>query len=120
MRCRWLWLLVLFLLLPFGVKAQDRDPWYFQTDSDYRFLIPDKAQHFYGSQLLSTELGVPVTLALGLAWELLEASQGDFVSGRDLAADALGAMAARFPAGRVSLLWNIERKEIWLRLAVPL
>ena len=117
---RWALWLALFLLLPFGIRAQSRDPWYFQTDSDYRFLLPDKAQHFYGSELLSTELGVPLALARGLAWEFLEASQGDFVSRRDLAADALGAMAAKLPAGRVSLLWNTERREVWLRVTVPL
>jgi hypothetical protein len=122
----WSWFLfvaalALSLALPFGcqVEAGSFDPWYFQTDRDVRFLVPDKAQHFYGSQLLASRLGPASALLAGVAWELVEAASGGFVSGRDLAADALGVLASRLGPGRLVVVWRKEPAEIRILVSLP-
>ena len=128
------WVMMALCCMFGTIMSQNYDPWYFQTDTDVRFLIPDKAQHFYGSQLLSSKVGPVKAIACGVLWELLEARMGDFVSGRDLIADVLGVIASRLD-NKVSALrttsrlegdlrlwieWDKERGEIMLKLGVRL
>lgn len=113
------WVLVILCCMFGTVMSQNYDPWYFQTDTDVRFLLPDKAQHFYGSQLLSSKVGPAKAIACGVLWELLEARMGDFVSGRDLIADVLGVVASRLN-NRLWIEWDNERGEIMLKLGVRL
>jgi hypothetical protein len=93
-------------------KAEQTDPWYFQTDTHAGFMIPDKAQHFWGSYLLSAEVDPWLSLAAGLAWEIYQDRKGDHVSERDLLANLLGVIGGRLPAGRLSVLWNKTEENI--------
>lgn len=96
-----------------GVPAQ-ADPWYYQTDSSIEFWIPDKAQHFYGSQLL-VESGVsPLVVFLGGL--LYESQQREF-SERDLLANTLGILAAHIP---LTIDYSTVDKEIMLIIVVRL
>lgn len=96
----------------FSATAQ-ADPWYYQTDESIEFWVPDKAQHFYGSQLL-TESGVnPVMVFIGGL--LYEAQQKEF-SERDLLMNVLGILAAHLP---IAVDYSTLDKEIILKIAVP-
>ena len=99
----WLVILILLIGLPFTCHIPARagafdppatDPWYCQSDSDWRFLCPDKVQHFYGSLLL-VEVGLhPVTaFVVGFAYEVYQAETGIGFSGRDLIANGFGVLA---------------------------
>ena len=104
-------LMLIFFLLTVTVEA---DPWYYQTDNVIEFWVPDKAQHFYGSQLM-TEAGVNPLLVFvgGIFYEL---SQSEF-SERDVLANTLGIIAGqhRFI---MAVDYSTVREEIILRIAV--
>ncbi len=70
------------------------DPWYCQSDHDWRFMLPDKVQHYYGSQLL-VELGLhPATaFAVGFVYELYQGETGTGFSCRDMLANSVGLLA---------------------------
>ena len=100
---------------------QTTDNWYFQTDLDIRFLIPDKATHFLGSYGLSKIIGPAPAFVSGIVWEYYQYQTGGLFSRRDLLADALGvASAVLSPRGPPCLLvtWDKSERVIWLRLAV--
>ncbi len=98
------------VLLPILAQA---DPWYYQTDESIEFWVPDKAQHFYGSQLL-TESGVnPIIVFIGGL--LYEAQQKEF-SERDLLMNVLGILAAHIP---IAVDYSTLDKEIRLRIILP-
>jgi len=87
------------------------DPWYYQTnDRGLTFMVPDKAQHYWGTRVL-VEIAKPympdamacaLALAAGFAWEVKDSytSLGTPGNGsvgfscRDLIADLLGAGGA--------------------------
>lgn len=94
-----------------GASAFDlpkKDPWFFQsTEAGYIFSVPDKAQHYYGSMLLTStfrrfslpaqKFTVPVlALTAGFFWEVWQESKGIGFSNRDLIADALGVVTSNF------------------------
>jgi hypothetical protein len=83
----------------------DMDPWYYYDHSRVSFWVPDKAQHFWGSQLLATELPWLYAFGLGLAYELHQERQGVGFSCRDLVANGLGVAAAKL---------NNRRFKLWL------
>jgi len=74
-----------------GASAFDlpkKDPWFFQsTEAGYVFSVPDKAQHYYGSMLLTStfrrfplpaeKVTVPVlAFTAGFFWEVWQESRG--------------------------------------------
>jgi hypothetical protein len=105
-------------LSPVIARSDNPDPWFFQTDSDYRFLIPDKGSHFYGSQLLAEKFGPVLAFSAGLSYEIYQNSIGVGFSTRDLFADALGCLSSQLTSPKLYVTWDVETKVIWLRLAV--
>lgn len=81
------------------------DNWYFQTDTDSRFLVPDKIQHFYGSRILSDKVGPIAAIVAGLLWEIAQERAGGMFSGRDLVANGFGVLSNRIrgPTGLYAL-----------------
>lgn len=107
-------------VLWFGLAdAKNYDPWYYQNDRDYQFVVPDKAQHFYGSMLLADRVGPVLAMIAGVVWEVGEASLGDFISLRDLGADLAGIVASR-ASGRLWLGWDTVDKTIILHYSVAI
>ena len=106
-------LVLIFFLLAVTAKA---DPWYYQADDAVEFWMPDKAQHFYGSQIM-TEAGVnPVLVFIGgIFYEL---SQPEF-SERDVLANTLGIIAGQHRL-QMAVDYSTEREEIILRITVSL
>ena len=113
-------LIFAFMAVPLSVSGfdlPDRDPWYHQNDSRVNFWIPDKAQHYWGSQFLG-ELAnqIPMTdnewtapilaLGAGLMWEVYQEQQGVGFSERDLIADVLGVVSSQV---------NSDDIFVWLR-----
>jgi uncharacterized protein YfiM (DUF2279 family) len=92
------------------------DPWYYQSNEQgYLFMVPDKAQHFYGSALLNEinrrlilrgddAAASLFTLTLGVMYEVYQDSQGIGFSKRDVVADVLGVAASQLSSKRV-VLW---------------
>lgn len=95
----------------------DYDPWYYQSHGQgYLFLIPDKAQHFYGSAAVNEcakqlplpgirILGPVLSLTAGFMYEVYQDQKGIGFSERDMLADALGIAASQF---------STEQLTIWL------
>ena len=118
-------LVLIFLTLTgpvqsFNVPAEDVDPWYYQDDRP-AFWIPDKAQHFYGSQLLVESGWHPAAaLGAGFLFEAWQDSQGIGFSWRDFAADALGVLAGQVNSDRAFILviYSTEQEVIQLRLVI--
>ena len=106
-------LILIFFLL--GATAQ-ADPWYYQTDDVIEFWVPDKAQHFYGSQLM-IEIGINPLLVFvsGIFYEL---SQSEF-SERDVLANILGIIAGQHKV-TMAVDYSTVREEIVLRMVVRL
>ena len=72
------------------------DPWYYETDSDWRFAVPDKFQHFWGSAFLSYMTDPTIAFLCGVGKEIydLKVAKVGF-SYRDLIADFLGIVSER-------------------------
>lgn len=83
------------------------DPWYYQSNEKLTFMVPDKAQHYYGSyvlseicgKVLSKKRGAYVAFIFGFLWEIRDSktSLGNGVVGfsyRDLIADGLGVISS--------------------------
>jgi len=105
---------ILIATILFGISSASafdlpkRDPWYFQSnDAGYIFSIPDKAQHYYGSRLVTSvfsrfplpvkKISVPIlAFTSGFFWEVWQESRGIGFSKRDLFADALGVVTSTF------------------------
>jgi len=100
--------------------AYASDPWYFQTDTHVGFVVPDKAQHFWGSWALAEKAGPVSALVVGVLWELYQDRKGDHICARDLLADGLGVLSAEFAPGRMAVVWDTETKTIFLRCTVGL
>ncbi len=102
--------LVLFLALSPAEESQadppKYDPWYYVDDGTYKFIVPDKFQHFYGSAVLTELIGPMPALALGFAKEVYDDSEAKVgFSMKDIAADALGVMSAKFARSESVKLW---------------
>ena len=131
-------LLVLLVLLAAhpaqGFDLPKYDPWYYQSNEQgYRFTIPDKAQHFYGSALInefSKQLPLPgieilgpiLSLTAGFMWETYQDQKGIGFSERDLAADAMGIVASQLSSEHMSLWlhYSTTEKVIMFKVAMRL
>lgn len=100
------------------------DPFYYQSNSKgLMYFIPDKAQHYYGSQLLSEvsshlpflparEVTAPLlAFSIGFFWEVYQESQGIGFSERDLLADALGVLASKANRGNTVMYLNYSSSD---------
>jgi hypothetical protein len=110
------------------------DPWYYHSDEQgYRFAVPDKVQHFYGSVIVnefSKQLPLPgievlgpiLSLTAGFMWETYQDQKGIGFSERDLAADAMGVIASQLSSNHLSfwLDYSTTEQVIMFKLAVKL
>lgn len=105
-----------FVLLVLGIfsfpaeesKAESPkyDPWYYVHSSEYDFIVPDKFQHFYGSAILTEIIGPMPALAFGMLKEVHDDT--DKLVGfsmKDITADVLGIMSAKFARSENIKLW---------------
>lgn len=104
-----LFLPLLFMLTATGAGGFDlpaSDPWYHQSNDKFGFMVPDKAQHYWGSRLLAAALDrLPLpgklviypllAFAAGLGYEMWQEHRGIGLSVRDLAANVLGIAGQR-------------------------
>lgn len=100
-------------------------------------MVPDKAQHYWGSyvlnevcgKVLGKELGAAMTFALGFIWEVKdsETSLGTANSGvvgfsyRDLIADGLGVVSSLVNNSRTVVMYvdySTAREEISFNIAM--
>ncbi len=82
------------------------DPWYYVDGSKYRFIVPDKFQHFYGSAILTKIIGPMPALAFGVVKEVYDDEVAEVgFSIKDIAADALGVMSVKFAKTKTVHLW---------------
>ncbi len=87
-------------------ESPKHDPWYYVNDSEYKFIVPDKFQHFYGSAVLTELIGPMPALAFGFIKEIHDDSEARVgFSMKDIAADALGIMSAKFARTESIKLW---------------
>ena len=103
-------LLVLFFSLSPIMECQadppKNDPWYYVHDKAYKFVVPDKFQHFYGSAMLTEIIGPMPALAFGFIKEVHDDSEANVgFSVKDIAADALGVMSAKLAKTNSVKLW---------------
>lgn len=98
----------LFFIAPAAnsFELPNHDPWFYQsTEQGYLFMIPDKAQHAWGSMLLNNtfkELNLPaekisaplLSFAAGFFYEVYQENQGLGFSQRDLVSDVAGILAS--------------------------
>lgn len=110
------------------------DPWFYQShEQGYRFAIPDKAQHFYGSVAVnefSKQLPLPgieilgpiLSLTAGFMWETYQDQKGIGFSERDFAADAMGVAASQLSSEHLSfwLDYSTTEQVIMFRVAMKL
>jgi hypothetical protein len=87
-------LALLLLLFLCWHRCHADEPWYYCDPSDYRFIVPDKMQHFYGCYGLTLIADWPAAAVLAVSKECLDAAEGQAFSKTDLVADALGIAAA--------------------------
>jgi hypothetical protein len=131
-------LLVLVLLVSAhpaqGFDLPKYDPWYYQShEQGYAFMIPDKAQHFYGSAMVnefSKQLPLPgidilgpiLSLTAGFMWETYQDQKGIGFSQRDLAADAMGIAASQLSSEHMSfwLDYSTTEQVIMFKVAMRL
>jgi len=101
------------------------DPWYYQDHRHISFWVPDKAQHYWGSQLLcdnlkslpfpNKEASTPfIAFGLGFLYEVYQERQGIGFSDRDLIADALGVVSSVVNSDnfKLWLSYDVVKKEI--------
>jgi len=99
------------------------DPWYY-VDATYKFSVPDKFQHFWGSAALTEILGPMPALALGITKEIYDdkKTKAGF-SSRDIVADILGVVSAKLTeTDKVSLWldWRPEDDAIIVQIGIGL
>ena len=120
------------LLLSKSVNAFDPptcgDPWYYQSNNrGLTFMIPDKAQHYWGSYALSItgskymgdKVGTLTAAALGFLWEVKDDKEGNGFSYKDLIADYLGVVSSIVNKNKDIKLWldySTIDKEITLNI----
>ena len=106
------------------------DPWYYQSDHQgLSFMIPDKAQHYWGSALLGfvgNQLPLPLrqvtvpflALGAGYFWEVWQQDQGIGFSERDLVADAFGVLSSQINSEdfKMHMDYSLSEKTVTLVL----
>ncbi|HEX2897955.1 MAG TPA: hypothetical protein VHP63_07900 [candidate division Zixibacteria bacterium] len=103
----------LFLLGLFSFPAEESkaespeyDPWYYVERDEMDFIVPDKFQHFYGSAVLTEIIGPMPALAFGMLKEIHDDTDGLVgFSMKDITADVLGIMSAKFARTKNVKLW---------------
>jgi len=99
------------------------DPWYY-VDATYKFAVPDKFQHFWGSAALTEILGPMPALAIGISKEIYDDKKTRVgFSSRDIVADILGVVSAKLTeTEKVSLWldWRPEDKVIIVQIGIGL
>ncbi len=87
-------------------KSPVYDPWYYVNDAAYKFMVPDKFQHFYGSAILTEIIGPMPALTFGVIKEVHDDNNAKVgFSIKDIAADMLGVMSAKFARSEKVTLW---------------
>ncbi|MCH9024922.1 MAG: hypothetical protein IH931_06270 [candidate division Zixibacteria bacterium] len=87
------------------------DPWYY-VDASYKFSVPDKFQHFWGSVALTEILGPMPALAIGIGKEIYDDKKIKVgFSSRDIVADILGVISAKLTETEKVSLWLDWRPE---------
>ena len=87
------------------------DPWYY-VDATYKFSVPDKFQHFWGSAALTEILGPMPALAIGISKEIYDDKKAKAgFSSRDIVADILGVVSAKLTETDKVNLWLDWRPE---------
>ena len=111
------------------------DPWYYQDDSRLTFMVPDKAQHYWGSYTLSVigqkylgkKTGPLTAFALGFLWEVKDSKTSLGTNGivgfsyRDLIADGAGVLSSLINQSESVRLWlnySTRDKEIILNMTI--
>lgn len=129
--------LVLFILMLFPSSSvafdlPNYDPWYYQSNEQgYLFLVPDKAQHYYGSALLNEiskhlpfpgikVMGPVISFTAGFMYEAWQDQRGIGFSKRDLFADAMGIAASQLSNKDVVLWLDYSTNEKVLTFNVAL
>jgi len=108
------------LLLPSPAASfdlPDFDPWYYQSNDEWQFMVPDKAQHYYGSQLL-VEGGMhpAAALAAGFMYEVYQNEIGVGFSYKDLIADAFGVLAGTVNSDKFYLFMDYSTRDEFVKL----
>ena len=87
------------------------DPWLY-VDASYKFSVPDKFQHFWGSAALTEIIGPMPALAIGISKEIYDdkKTKAGF-SSRDIVADILGVISAKLTETEKVSLWLDWRPE---------
>jgi hypothetical protein len=89
-----------------AAKSPLHDPWYYVESNEYEFVVPDKFQHFYGSAILTEIIGPMPALAFGVLKEVHDDVDGLVgFSAKDIAADMLGIVSAKFARTESIKLW---------------
>lgn len=113
------------------------DAWYYQDDNRLTFMIPDKAQHYWGSYALSeigqkyfgNKIGPLTAFVLGYLWEVKDSrtslgTMNDGVVGfsyKDLIADGVGVLSSLVNQSEDVRLWlnySTRDKEIILNMTI--
>lgn len=106
------------------------DPWYYQADNrGLSFMVPDKAQHYWGSAFLGyvgKQLPLPLrrvtvpflALGAGYLWEIWQQDQGIGFSERDFVADAFGVLSSQISSRdlKMHMDYSLSEKTITLVL----
>lgn len=114
-------LLIILLLLPFSLEVRATEPWYYQDDNTFEFMIPDKVQHYWGSYFLSRQSTPVVSLIAGVSWEFYQ----DEFSIRDVIADSFGILSEQINKGaflfddnvRMWMDYNTLNKEVLINIS---
>lgn len=100
----------------FTINFLTNDPWYYQTNLDYRFYVPDKAQHFYGSYFLAYLTSTKLSLICGLLKEIYDNQKGVGFSYRDIIANCLGILANKINKHRFKLWVPYDQQKHQIKL----
>lgn len=103
------------------------DAWYYQSyKQGLEFSVPDKAQHYWGSYVL-TEVGgksfdrAALVFFAGFLWEVNDDKRGVGFSSRDLIADVLGVVSSIVNSSESTKLWldySVADKTISMNVSV--
>ena len=134
---------ILICLLTSNASAFDPpsyDPWYYQSNNQgLAFMVPDKAQHYWGSYGLNTigqkylgnTVGSLTALTLGYLWEVkdsktsLGTANGGVVgfSYKDLIADYIGVASSLINKNSQVKMWldySTSDKEIMFNISIEI
>jgi hypothetical protein len=93
--------------LPYSCKSES---WYY-ADNSFKFFVPDKAQHFYGSYYLCQTTSTEFAVASGVAYEFYQSQSGQFFSIKDMVANVLGCIAYNVNDNKVCLYVTANNTE---------